>query len=146
MHPLFIKGQGMRKITLLSLVAATLVFTACGEDTKTSEVAVKAKAERAVELDKMAADKITAKAAEKAEVAQIRAAQKAAVKAKAEKEAAEAVKREAEAKAIAAEVAKKEAEAKVAAEKAAVKALKKTNATTDASIIEAANKEIKAAP
>lgn len=136
----------MKKMTLLSFVAATLVFTACGEDTKVSEAATKAKAERAVELEKMAAYKIAAKAAEKEEVAQIRAAEKA----KAEKEAVEAAKREAEAKAAAAKVeqeaaeaAKKEAEAKAAAEKA----LKETNTTevpvTDASIIEAANKEIK---
>ena len=146
MHPLFIKGQSMRKITLLSLVAATLVFTACGEDTKTSEAAVKAKAERAVELEKMAAAKITAKAEEKAEVAQIRVSQKAAAKAKEEQEAATKAKAEQEA----AEVAKKEAEAKAVAEEAEANVLKETNATeepvTDASIIEAVNKETKVTP
>ena len=125
----------MKKMTLLSLLTATLVFTACGEDTKTTEVAAKAKAERVIELEKMAANKIAAKAAEKVEVAQIRAAEKAAAKAKekAEKEAAELAKREAEVKAAAEK-----------AEKEAAEALKETNATvTDASIIEAANKEIK---
>ena len=132
----------MKKTTLLLFIAVTLVFTACGEDTKAVEAAAKAKAERVVELDKMTANKIASKAAEKAEVAQMRAEAKAA-KAKAEKEAAEAAKRkaEAEAKAIAEEVAKKEAEAKAAVAEAEKK-LKETN-TTDASIIEAANKEIK---
>lgn len=130
----------MKKMTLLSLVAVTLVFTACGEDTKAHEQAVKAKAERAVELKKMAEDKMAAKAAEKAEVAQIRATEKAAAKVKAEKEAAEA-KLRLEQEAV--EAAEKEAEAKAASEKV----LKETNTTqkpvTDADIIEAVKQEVK---
>ncbi len=90
------KRIDMKKVTLLSLVAAAVLFTACGEDTK-----------------KAVADAAEATKAKAAEVA-------AAAKAEAEKTAADAAEA---AKAKAAEVA---AAAKVEAEKAAADAAEAT--------------------
>lgn len=87
----------MKKITLLSLVTATVLFTACGEETKkvVAEVnktavaqavkkdtvsaveAVKIKAEEIAQAAKIEAEKIAAAAAEKAEAAKSAAEAKA---------------------------------------------------------------------
>jgi cytochrome c553 len=103
----------MKQFTLLSLVAATLLFTACGEKTKkaaseaTDKVteAVKSETTSAVESAKQAT-------AEAAEAAKAKAAEMAAAaKAEAEKVAAAAAEKAAQAKAAAAAKAAEAAQA-----------------------------------
>lgn len=79
----------MKKSILLSLVVATVLFTACGEKTDKSQEEAQAKAERTVELAKMEADKVASEAKEKIEVAQAKASEMAEnAKIEAEKAAA----------------------------------------------------------
>ena len=89
----------MKNLTLLSLVAATLLFTACGEKTKEAAgdaankvtEAVKADTASVVEATKQAvADAAEAAKAKAAEVAEMAAAKAAEVKAVAEAKATEA--------------------------------------------------------
>jgi len=89
----------MKNVTLLSLVAATLLFTACGEKTKEAAgdaankvtQAVKADTASAVESTKQAAaDAAEATKAKAAELATAAAQKAAEVKAAAEKKAADA--------------------------------------------------------
>ena len=83
----------MKNLTLLSLVAATLLFTACGEKTKEAASDAANKVTEAVKADTTSAVEATKKAAaEAAEAAQAKAAEvKAAAEAKATA-AAEALK------------------------------------------------------
>lgn len=121
----------MKTTTLLSLVAATVLFTACGEDTKKTVTdaatsvsdSVKETATKAVDATKEAADAAADKAAEVAKAAADKAAE---VKAAAEKKAEEVAKAAAEAK---------EAAAKKAAD--AAEALKEKAAETTAAVKEA---------
>lgn len=88
----------MKKSILLSLVAATVLFTACGEKTDKTQEEAQAKAERTVELAKMEADKVASEAKEKVEVAQAKAAEMAEnTKVEAEKAAAVAAEKSVEA-------------------------------------------------
>jgi cytochrome c553 len=94
----------MKKITLLSLAAATLLFTACGEETKkVVEEVNKTKVVEAVKKDTISAfEAAKIKMAEAAEAAKIAAAEMAAeAKVEAEKMAAAAEEKAAEYKAAA---------------------------------------------
>jgi cytochrome c553 len=86
----------MKKITLLSLTAATLLFTACGEETKKAvEEINKTKVTEAVKKDTISAfEAAKIKMAEAAEAAKVAAAEMAEeAKIEAEKMKAEALKK-----------------------------------------------------
>ena len=124
----------MKNLTLLSLVAATLLFTACGEKTKEAAGDAANKVTEAVQADTASAVEATKQAA--ADAAQ-------AAKAKASEVAAAA---KAEADKVAAAAAAKAAEVKAAAEKKAAdaaqalkdRAAAATEAVTDAPVEPAA--------
>ncbi|MCW8820612.1 MAG: c-type cytochrome [Sulfurovum sp.] len=100
----------MKKITFLSLVVATMLFTACGEETKKAASEATTATTEAVKKDTSdAVEAAKAKAAEVAEAAKIKAAELAAA---AEAKAAE-LKAAAEAKATEAVEAVKEKTAEV---------------------------------
>ncbi len=129
----------MKKVTILSLVVATLLFTACGEDAKKAATdaatsateTVKETTANAVDATKAAAteavDATKAAAAEAAEAAKAKAAEiAAAAKVEAEKVAAAASEKAAEVKAAA------EAKASEAAEALKERAASATEAVTAA--------------
>jgi len=136
----------MKKVTLLSLVAAAVLFTACGEDAKKAAAEATAKTTETVK-DAAAGTVDAAKkaAADAAEATKVKAAEvAAAAKAKAEKAAAAAaeVKEAAEKKAADAAQALKDraaATTAVAKEKAAeaVEATKEAATETVAAVKEA---------
>lgn len=123
----------MRKITLLSLVAATVLFTACGEETKKAATdAATAATETVKETTSNAVDATKAAASEAAEAAKAKASEvAAAAKAEAEKVAAAAADKATELK---------EAAATKAADAAA--ALKERAAATTEAAKEAASNAV----
>ena len=118
----------MRNLTLLSLVAATLLFTACGEKTKEAAGDAANKVTEAVKADTASAVEATKKAAaEAAESAKAKAVEMAAAaKVEADKMAEAAAKKAAEMKAAT------EAKAAEAAEALKARAAEATAAVTDA--------------
>jgi len=97
----------MKKITLLSIIAATVLFTGCGEDAKkAASDAATAATETVKETTANAVDATKAAADEAAEAAKAKAAEVAeAAKAKAEKAAAAVAEKAVAAKAVVGEKA-----------------------------------------
>jgi len=108
----------MKNIALSILVIAGLMMTGCGEDTEAVKSAVKAKADRAVELAEMQANLVADKAAWAQEIIE----EKAALA-------------KAEAEALAKKIADEAAAKKAAAQKAAEEAAKALEAKAEAASI-----------
>ena len=121
----------MKKLTLLSLVAATLLFTACGEKTKEAATDAANKVTEAVKADATSAVDATKKAAaDAAEAAKAKAAElAAAAKDEADKMAAAAAEKAA---AVSAAAAAKATEAADALKERAAAATEAVSATPTA--------------